>query len=58
MRFMTIGFLAAYTAVMGTLVVLNVPILEPYSVSIMLFGLLPLAVIGICAITYEKLRTR
>jgi hypothetical protein len=54
---MTLGFFAVYCAVMGTLVVLNIPILEPYRAPTLLFGLLPLAVIGMCTIAYEKLRT-
>ncbi len=55
---MTIGFLAAYFAVMGTLVVLNIPILEPYSAAIIVRALLPLLLFGGCMITYEKLRAR
>jgi hypothetical protein len=58
MRIMVFGFVAAYLAFMGFLVVLNAPILDPYSASIMSFLLLPLALIGLCAIGYAKFRPR
>ena len=58
MRTMVFGFVAAYLGFMGFLVVLNAPIPEAYSVFITSFLLLPLVMIGLCAIGYAKLRTR
>jgi hypothetical protein len=58
MRTMVFGFVTTYLAFMGTLVVVNTPMLEPYRASIMSLLLLPLALIGLCAIGFAKLRTR
>lgn len=50
------GFLAVYAAGMGSLVVGDMPLLQGYCHAILTYVLLPLGMLGLALIFYEKMQ--
>jgi hypothetical protein len=51
------GFLSCFFSTLGTLVVINMPALDPIQEPILWFMMLPAGITGLAVIAFEKMQT-